>query len=59
MKYQTRPIPEPVRIKQGKGRPVTLSTAVLEGGRLIALFRSEYRAEAYAKRLNHLSDGLQ
>ena len=45
---------EPVKLKQGRGRPVELHTAVFEGKKVFALFKNESAARAYCTRLNGL-----
>lgn len=39
---------------KGRGKPLTFHWLVLEGSDPVAIFRSEYKASAYVKRLNQL-----
>ena len=55
MKYRDILLPDPIRIKRGRGRPVELPAAVVSDDRIIAVFESEHRAYSYAHRLNKLN----
>lgn len=56
MTYTTTQLAEPVRLKRGRGRPCTLATAVLRDEVVVAVFKIESAATAYAWRLNQLSE---
>lgn len=59
MKYRDILLPDPIRIKRGRGRPVELPAAVLEGERIVAAFENEGLARAYAHRKNQLSEAVR
>ena len=58
MKFATYLLPHEVVIKQPGHKPLRLSVGVTESGRLIALFQSENRANAYVRRLNRIEQEM-
>ena len=55
-RYRDILLVNPIRLRNGKGRPAVLDAAVCEGGKIIAVFETENRARAYAHRRNKLSE---
>jgi len=56
MKYRDIILPDPLRLRMGRGKPIELPAAVLDGQRVIAVFETEGRARAYSHRLNKLME---